>query len=311
MALKFVSITAAALLFTGSAAFSQVPTPACDRACLNGFVDQYLAALVAKNAKQLPLAPNARYTENGVELALDDGIWGIENKLLGYKLYFADPQRGQVGFFGTIEGHGHPSILGIRLKIENRLIREMEAIVIRSTARGSFSDIAGMVDRPLLTQVLTTTQRRDRDTLVTVANSYFEGMEKGTDKIVFFDKDCQRIENGVGTANHAGDPIAIRRESCGDQFATGFTKIITNVRERRYPIVDEERGLVLSIIRFDHNGRSKTITWNDGSVHPVNTPFDEPFSFTIAELFKIVDGKIRQIEALVLNVPYGMPTGWK
>ncbi len=151
MALK-LSTTAAVLFLTGSAAFSQVPT--CDRAWLNGFVDQYLAALVAKNAKQLPLAPNARYTENGVELALDDGIWGIENKLLGHKLYFADPQRGQVGFFGTI-------------------------------------------------------------------------------------------------------------------------------------------------------------TWNDGTVHPVNTPFDEPFSFTIAELFKILGGKMRQIEALVLNVPYGMPTGWK
>lgn len=311
MALRTIVLTAAALFLTGSAAFSQTPPASCDRACLNVFVDQYLAALAAKNSKQLPLAPDVRYTENGVELALDDGIWGLENKLLDYRLYFADPQRGQVGFFGTIEAHGHPSILGIRLKIENRLIREMEAIVIRSTARGSFSDIAGMVDRPLLTQSLTLTQRRDRDTLITVANSYFEGMESGTDKLVFFDKDCQRIENGVVTASHPDDPIAIRRETCGDQFATGFTKIITNVRERRYPIVDEERGLVLSIIRFDHNGRSKNITWNDGSVHPVNTPFDEPFSFTIAELFKIIDGKIRQIEALVLNVPYGMPTGWK
>lgn len=31
-----------------------------------------------------------------------------------YKLYFADPQAGQVGFFGTIEEHGHPVILGRR-----------------------------------------------------------------------------------------------------------------------------------------------------------------------------------------------------
>jgi ribosomal protein S27AE len=209
-----------------------------------------------------------------------------------------------------VEAHGHASIVGIRLKIENQRISEMEAIVIRSTARGSFSDIKGMVDRPLLTQPLTAPQRRDRDTLITVANSYFEGMEKGTDKNTPFDKDCQRIENGVITANHADDTIPIRRESCGAQFATGFTKIITNVRERRFPIVDEERGLVLAIIRFDHNGRKNTIAYSDGSVHPVNTPFDEPFAFTIAELFKIVDGKIRQIEALVLNVPYGMPTGW-
>lgn len=148
MALKSVALLAAALFITGSAAFSQVPAPACDRACLNCFVDQYLAALVAKNAMQLPLAPNARYTENGVELILDSGIWDIENKLLDHKLCFADPQHGQVRFFGTIEGHGHPSILGISLKIENRRISEMEAIVIRSTARGSFSDIEGMEKGP-------------------------------------------------------------------------------------------------------------------------------------------------------------------
>ena len=98
--------------------------------------------------------------------------------------------------------------------------------------------------------------------------------------------------------------------SCGAQFATGFSKIITHVRDRRFPIVDEERGLVYAIVRFDHSGRNKTTVWNDGTTHPVNTPFDEPFSFLIGELFKIKDGKIHRIEALVLNVPYGMPSGW-
>jgi hypothetical protein len=65
----------------------------------------------------------------------------------------------------------------------------------------------------------------------------------------------------------------------------------TRVQERRFPVVDEERGLVLSVIRFDHSGKNKTITWADGTEHPVNPPFDQPFSFFIAELFKIVDGK--------------------
>ena len=64
-------------------------------------------------------------------------------------------------------------------------------------------------------------------------------------------------------------------------------------------------------MRFDHAGKDKTAVWNDGSTHPVNTPFDEPFSFLIGELFKIKDGKIFQIEALVLNVPYGMRPGWE
>jgi hypothetical protein len=51
--------------------------------------------------------------------------------------------------------------------------------------------------------------------------------------------------------------------SCGAQFATGFTKVITRVQERRFPVVDKERGLVLSVIRFDHSGKNKTITWAD------------------------------------------------
>jgi hypothetical protein len=68
--------------------------------------------------------------------------------------------------------------------------------------------------------------------------------------------------------------------------------------------------LVLSVIRFDHSGKNKTIAWADGSSYPVNRPFDQPFSFFIAELFKIVDGKINRIEALVTAVPYGMYTGW-
>jgi hypothetical protein len=76
-------------------------------------------------------------------------------------------------------------------------------------------------------------------------------------------------------------------------------------------IVDEERGLVYAIVRFDHAGKDTTTTWNDGSAHLVNPPFDEPFSFLIGELFKIGDGKIHQIDALVLNVPYGMPPGWR
>jgi hypothetical protein len=45
----------------------------CDRACQNGFVDQYLAALMARDPSKLPLTETARYTENGQTLKLADG----------------------------------------------------------------------------------------------------------------------------------------------------------------------------------------------------------------------------------------------
>jgi hypothetical protein len=64
---------------------------------------------------------------------------------------------------------------------------------------------------PIMTQALTPSEKRSRDELITVANSYFEGMEQGTDKNTPFDKDCKRIENG-------GSPPTIRatrRRSAG------------------------------------------------------------------------------------------------
>jgi hypothetical protein len=47
-----------------------------------------------------------------------------------------------------------------------------------------------------------------------------------------------------------------------------------------------------------------------GTEHKLDPPFDQPYSFFIAELFKIVDGKFNRFEALVTPVPHGMPTGW-
>jgi hypothetical protein len=37
----------------------------CSRDCLQDFVNQYLKAIVAHDPARLPLAKNARYTENG------------------------------------------------------------------------------------------------------------------------------------------------------------------------------------------------------------------------------------------------------
>jgi hypothetical protein len=308
--MKLITICLAGFLFSFAGA-AQAADASCDRFCLNGLVEQYLAALVAHDPARLPLAKNARYTENGQTLKLGEGMWGPPSLKLGtYKLYFADPQGGQVGFFGTIEEHAHPVILALRLKIDSRKISEMEALVVRKTA-GVFSEPQNLVDKPIFTQALAPAERRPREELIRVANSYFEGLEQATEKVTPFDKDCQRIENGVITSNNPDGANAIQKMSCGEQFATGFSKVITQVRDRRFPVVDEERGLVLAIVSFDHSGQHETTVWADGSARPVNPPFDQPFTFEIGELFKIVDGKINRIEALVFPVPYGMPLGWR
>ena len=146
-----------------------------------------------------------------------------------------------------------------------------------------------------------------------IANSYFEGLTHATETLTPFDDGCQRIENGVITANNP-DPgpggMAMWRTGCHAQFATHFSQFITRIDDRRFPVVDEERGLVLAEVTFNHAGRMKTQTLADGTVSPVPPDMTVPFSFEIYELFKIQDGKIMRIEALVNPVPYGMTSGW-
>lgn len=286
----------------------------CDRACLNGLVDQYLAALVAHDPSRLPLAKTVRFTENGQTLKLGDGMWGPVSGLGTSKLYFADPPAGQVGFFGVVEENGHPQILALRLKVEERQIAdgiylsEIETIVARKLP-GAFGEPEALTAHPIFSKALAPSERRSRQELVAIADSYFEGLVQATGKLTPFDPHCTRVENGVVTANNPQGQ-AMQRLTAGEQFNTGFSKFITEIRERRYPVVDEERGLVYAIVFFDHAGTFKTVELADGTTIVLPPPYDTPFTWMIGELFKIKDGLIHRIEAVLVPVPYKMPSGW-
>ena len=281
----------------------------CDRACLIDYVDQYLAALVAHEPERLPLAESVRYTENGQTMSLGDGMWGPASGIGDYKLYFADPTAGQVGYFGVVEENDHPQIVAIRLKVESRLITEIETIVARSIP-DAWVNPAGLIAHPVFSELLAPSERRSREELIAITDSYFEGLEQATADLTPFDSDCTRIENGHGTANNPEGASPIHMMTCGEQFATGFSTFITEIRERRFPVVDEERGLVYAIIFFDHAGTVKTVAMAGGMTMTVPPPYDTPYTFIIGELFKIVDGKILRIEAVLWPVPYRMPSGW-
>jgi hypothetical protein len=72
--------------------------------------------------------------------------------------------------------------------------------------------------------------------------------------------------------------------------------------------VDEERGIVLSAGFIDHAGRLGDFKLTDGTA--TTSVIRHPHSFYFIELFKIVDGKLRQIESVFITVPYNMPSPW-
>ena len=78
---------------------------------------------------------------------------------------------------------------------------------------------------------------------------------------------------------------------------------------RRYPLVDEERGIVLAHGFIDHCGILGEYELTDGT--KVSSPIRRPHSYYLAEAFKIRDGAIEQVEAVFHTVPYRMPSPWE
>lgn len=307
----------AAMLALGGLAGTAAAAPLsrahrCDRRCLDRFMDTYLAALAAKDPARLPVAAGVKFTENGQRLKLGDGLWGTIDRLEGFRLEFADPASGEAGYFGTVEESGRQQILGVRLKIRHRKITEIETWVVRPQPGVVFGDPQALRVDPLLVTDEKPSERRSRAELVRIANSYFRGLREATGRITPFAPDCQRIENGIVTANNPNPhpQMPMWHRGCHAQFASHFSQFITGIRDRRFPIVDVRRGLVLALVFFDQNGRMKTQRLADGTIAPVPPDMQVPYTFQIEELFKIDNGEIRRILALVNPVPYHMRSGW-
>jgi len=293
-------------------------SPSCDRACLDGFVDRYLDALAANDPSRLPVTSNVKFTEDGQRLNLGDGLWNTCTGRGSYKFYMEDPQMGEVAFFGTMREAGEPVILALRLKIEDRKISEVETIVTRDVGDAQSMEKRGHTD-PLFMQAVAPSDRLSRAALVHTANLYFSGMQldDGKGDYSFFASDCDRVENGgEATNNHQvenGSVISSQSNSvekasrdrssltysaswgCAEQFQSGLLHFVTRIRDRRYVIVDTERGVALAFAFFDHAATSGPTT---------------PWTWEIAEVFKVEHHKIRRIEAVYHRAPYGMNSGW-
>ncbi len=98
------------------------------------------------------------------------------------------------------------------------------------------------------------------------------------------------------------------RMGCAEQFKTGFFRYVTRIRDRRFMLADEERGLIWAGALFDHAGVLRKEKLTDGRT--VAAQFEIPWTWLIMELFKVKDGKLIQVEALVLKVPYNTTSVW-
>jgi hypothetical protein len=287
-----------------------VPQP-LDRAALYAVLDTYLAALAARDPAGVRWAPRVRNTENNVALMLGDGLWGTITALGRYALRFADTGTGQVGYFGTVDETNDTSAFSLRLKVaRDGTVAEAETLVVRQADSGLKFEPQLFEDKPILNEVVPPVERSPRARMVDLANGYFSTLQCNDGTILTrFAPTCDRVENGLRTTNNpdfAFVPVAAL--ACEAQFRLGNYRYDDRLRGRRFPLVDEERGLVLAGGFIDHAGRLTDYRLTDGTL--VESPIRRPHSFYLLELFKIRRGMIEQIEANFITVPYNMPSPW-
>jgi hypothetical protein len=288
---------------------------ACNRACLDGYVDKYLEAMQAKTVSPALFARETKFTENGIRLPLgNEGLWFQMRGRGTYQFYIPDVETQQVAFIGTAREGGTsaadatPVAIALRLKIVGGLITEVEQLVIRpetSVGRGGIAadtsrpSVAQTVEKmgaphPIFAEVIPENQRPSREELIKTANYYFAGLQRNDGKGYYpFTDDCDRYENGNKTTNiPMRNPVTGQTEvlGCKRQFEVALKGVVSRIRDRRFVVVDRERGIVFAFAFFDH----ERINW----------------TWQLAELFKIQDGKIRRIEAVFHRAPYGINSGW-
>lgn len=281
-----------------------------DRTALYAALDSFLAAMNARDHTRVDWAPGVHNSENNVMLAPGDGVWGTIVKLGDYQLKFADVKTRQVGYFGTVIEAIEESAFTLRLVFdEAQRVAECEMVIVRQSDSGIKFENCRYWDKPILHREPEAPVSREE--MIRLSNGYFDTLQQNDGTIhTKFHPDCNRVENGVQTTRNPefAKIVPVSALGCEEQFRMGNYRYDDELRARRFPLVDEERGLVLAFGFIDHSGRIDEYQLTDGRT--VKSPVRRPHSFYISELFKIDHGMIEQIEANFITVPYRMPSPW-
>ena len=267
----------------------------CDRACLAGFLDQYLNAIVANDASQATLSHVFRQTENSIVTPNDEGLWSSVTALGELQRRYYDPVGGTAGYFGLLEEDGEPAVVALRLKVANREITEAEwhigredDVGITGEPGGVVFDVENLLANPPNEGIIPLDRRYSRDELIGVANSYFDGIIAQNSKVIKGHPGCTRRENGFPTYGRDLEAGQIGFEGKGDCRTAGDFGL-AQISARRVQMVDVEQQIVMMSVVFLRN--------------PGNERWRNHFTHTIS----IEDGLIRHVHGAMFYAPPTQP----
>ncbi len=311
----------------------------CDRQCLVDLMKDYLAALVAHDPSAVPFDQYVKFTENTSEIPVGYGLWETASGGPSeFQVYAADPVNQQVVALVMMkENNNQDILLGVRLALKRGKIAEAEHHVV---PRNEIHLENLIKPRPGLVEDISPQDRTPRDRMLDIGLSYYDALTGEDGTLAPFALECQRRENGgisVGGKKEApesteapeakrdfappevGDPemmklakaLSLVPNTCEGQITAGVWGYISEIRNRRLPVIDEQKGLAVGFSNFYHDSKLKTMKLKVSSGEMSVPAWQGNFNMPAIHFFKIKKGKIYDIEATGLVLPYGTRTGWE
>ncbi len=247
---------------------------------------EYLEAITSNDVSRLPLAAECRMTVNGKNTSPGNSpVWGSPRRI-PYRQSFVDPVTGSSVFFGIITntttthaGFGEKWWLyTVRLKTESGLITEIEEIINDNTFAHYERKPWEMTPNQAFSHILPEDERLDRESLITVVESYWNAVERSVDGFsVPFHPDAVRYECGTITTDAKNFPNSAR----GDFIKAENAGWRWRVLNRRYPVIDTDRGVVVSY----------------GELSMTDSTNPDFLPCIVTEVFKIESGLIKELNA--------------
>ena len=260
----------------------------CDRACLKTALEQYMTAVTMHKPAAAPLFAGFRQTENAVVVPLGSGVWKTVTALGKVQRRYLDAVSGQAAYYGTVEEGSAAAVVTVRIRVEDRKITEAEWFIARQNDPGlngpaqpgqpppNLWNPEALASNPPPDRVLPKAARASRELLLAITNSYFDGITSHDGSIVMADLRCDRVENGTSMGSRGGGggggrggagrgaqtapaPAPSPAQPALSSCASGFANLnVQLVAARRYPVVDEEAGVVLALAVFIRRPGSTT-----------------------------------------------------
>jgi len=300
----------AALPMTTSSAMAQPSAfnSQCGEECLKGVMDQYLDAVLAHDSTKLPLAASYKATYNGRQTRFSEDYWAQTDEF-PYRQYVYDTASGQVAFFGVSREGRTRGSASIRIKVSGGKITELEQLIGEQRVDNLMSMVS---PNPLIDMKLTRQQQRSREELAGVVRAYFQALEDHDGSKLSVAPDCRRFDAGVQTSLN---PLARLPQRCNEKFE--LVTYMDAVTERRTPMVDVERGIVVSfgIIKVSKPpqrvpGENPNANTSTGTTMSLNQMFAKPHDTLGMGFFKIIDGRIVEFHGYRRDMPLNWGSGW-